>query len=235
MIDIIKMQSLLVMHVTVTGFRLCIASSVITSVVVVGLAVTVRSGMEVEDTASEHRVVVAEPKAESLDESERERLNEVTSEKNENEPTPTKQSPTNPLAVLRTVCSLRSFWKFFFLSMVMVPGKLPLSYNNAMLPKWLPREHGRDVPFGTIISINWTLCVLLPPLLAAATRMWGHFDTLLLGMYFCGLGTFLLAASPTLPVIVIWEAIITTGECLFTVRMYTLAGELAPKGMEATL
>jgi hypothetical protein len=237
-IDLLKNESLLVRGTTVTGFRLCLATSVVTGAFAFACSLAVREGVRAGPPQPPGQAGLEpqlKPKAlgggpardgarGDLEDTERAGLAGG----------PPPPPSRTPLAIARAVCRLPRFRRFFALSMLLVLGKLPLNYNNSLLPKWLPREHGRGVPFGSIVSINWTLCILLPPLLAAATHGWPHFDVIVLGVWLTAAGTFLLALSPSLPVVVAWEVVITTGECLFEPRLAALAGELAPAGMEAT-
>ena len=121
------------------------------------------------------------------------------------------------------------------LNLLMVPVAIPLKYNNSMLPKLLIRLYGNEVPFGSIVSINWLLCIPLTPLCGVLTQSWEHLDAIRLGSLFTGFGTVILVAHVSLTTVCIWEIVITIGECLFAARMYALAAELAPRGMEATL
>jgi hypothetical protein len=109
-----------------------------------------------------------------------------------------------------------------------------VKYNNSMLPKFLVRLYGREVPFGSIVSINWIVCIPLTPLFGEWTRDWHHLDAIRLGTFFTGFATIILVCSVSIPAICIWEVCFTLGECFFAARVQAYAAQLAPTGMEAT-
>ena len=145
-----------------------------------------------------------------------------------------KPPEKNPLKILRTVLADRNFWRFVLLNLLIIPAALPVKYNNVLLPKYLVRLFGRDVPFGSIISINWVLCIFFSPLFSTWTKEWQHLDAIRFGTFFTGFATTVLVLNVSIPAICLWEVLFTIGENLYASRKYALAAELAPVGMEAT-
>jgi predicted MFS family arabinose efflux permease len=140
----------------------------------------------------------------------------------------------NPLKILTIVLKDRNFWRFVLLNVLIIPAALPVKYNNVLMPKYLVRQFGNDVPFGSIISINWVLCIFFSPVFGAWTKDWQHLDAIRMGTIFTGFASAVLVLDSSLPTICAWEVIFTIGECLYASRKYALAADLAPKGMEAT-
>jgi hypothetical protein len=66
---------------------------------------------------------------------------------------------TNPLDVLRQVVSAPNFGRFFWMMMLLCAIQTEWHHNAATLPKYLIRENGDSVPYGSIASINWMIAV----------------------------------------------------------------------------
>lgn len=65
----------------------------------------------------------------------------------------------HPVEIARQVCADTRFWKFFGLVVILLGVRLVFRHLDATFPKYMVREFGPDVMFGTIIG-----CVPPPPL-----------------------------------------------------------------------
>ena len=214
-IDAIKTSSAVVNGETYTGYRLCLMLSWLTAVTCFTMSLGLRQGVHIADEKPAQ--AEGEPKKKP------EILRDWSTDKN-------SEQTKNPLMIYRTVASDTSFWRYLLLIALLVPIKLQWHFNNALLPKWLIRLHGRDAPFGSISSINWIICSFLPPPIAAATQNWSHLKTIVIGTTVMGLAPFMLAVDASMGMVILWEVIYTIGECIWSPRILAWASELAPEG-----
>lgn len=260
-IDLVKTHSILVNGITVTGNRLVLISSLLAALTCVIGGLFVRDGINVVGPASgddsqhksrsvnDNNMDGAAWTVERGGEQETDRLTATKLGRDQNTCDAGQDShsgtlsgvsfnfkppETNPAVIVVTVARDRNFWRFLFLNLLMIFARLPVKYNNSMLPKFLVRVYGRDVPFGSIVSINWIVCIPLTPLFGEWTRHWHHLDAIRLGTFFTGFATVILVCSVSIPAICLWEVCFTLGECFFAARVQAYAAQLAPTGMEAT-
>ena len=244
-IDLVKTHSVLVLGVTVTGNRLVLISSLFAALACVVGGMFVRDGINVTEPDKDLQLEEwPAGKNEDRDdrglecgEQETDRLTDTVAAKGKDKGSISfdfKPPETNPAVILTTVTREPNFWRFLALNLMMIFARLPVKYNNSLLPKFLVRLYGRDVPFGSIVSINWVVCIPLTPMFGEWTKEWHHLDAIRLGTFFTGFATIILVCSVSIPVICIWEVTFTLGECFFAARVQAFAAQLAPTGMEAT-
>merc|ERR1719491_1963288 len=77
----------------------------------------------------------------------------------------------SPLTIVKELLAMPMFWKFMAITLICVNLKCIFRYLDALLPKYLIREFGENVPKGMINSINPALIIFIVPIVSALT---GH-------------------------------------------------------------
>lgn len=136
------------------------------------------------------------------------------------------------VAAVREIAAHRTFWRFFFLTLIMVNLRSIFRHLDATLPKYMTREFGDKVPKGTIYSINPFMIILLVPVIAALSQKWEHFDVIHVGSYVSAASVWTLAVDTSIPSAVVFVVILSLGEAVWSPRLYDYTVSVAPEGKE---
>jgi len=135
-------------------------------------------------------------------------------------------------AELREVLGMRNLWRVVIFSLsIFFVAKQWVEYET-ILPAFLERTYGEDVPIYTIMSINLWGCMFLPPVVAALTGDRETFRVMLPGMLVMAASPVFLVISPTVSSAVAWISFLTIGEVFWSPRQTAWAMSLAPAGRE---
>jgi len=130
----------------------------------------------------------------------------------------------------------KSFWVLLLLHLTMVGAFSMFRYMDTVLPKYLVRVYGEDIPYGSILAINPSLVIVLTPI-------FGMFFRNVKEMYWTIVfGCFLSSISPSIMVlwpvaesavaniqpVVIYLIVFTIGEIIYSPRFKEYSMMLAP-------
>merc|ERR1740129_283223 len=105
---------------------------------------------------------------------------------------------------------------------------------DATLPKYMVREFGDDVPFGSIYSINPAVTIILVPIMTAVFK---HVDPLVMihyGCYVSAFSVFFLAFSTSITACVLFVVTLSIGEAMWSPRFYDYCMSVVQEGREGT-
>jgi len=140
----------------------------------------------------------------------------------------------SPLTIIRELVKLPFFWKFMGITIICINLKMIFRYLDAVLPTYLVREFGSDVPKGSIYAINPALIIILVPLVSAWTSDWQPFGMIHIGSYVSGISALPLALNTSIPSAILFVVILSLGEAVWSPRFYDLTVSMAPEGREGT-
>ena len=124
------------------------------------------------------------------------------------------------------------FRRFIAVTAILINIRMLFRHLDATLPKYMQREFGDDVPFGTIYAVDPLVVIVLTPLISAHTQ---HIDPLvmiLVGTYVTALSVFFVAFSTTIWATVCFVAVLAFGEAIWSPNFYNYAVSVAPEGRE---
>ena len=82
-----------------------------------------------------------------------------------------------------TIIQLRATWRVIVFSFVSVPVVLQWTASDMVLPPFLERRFGEQIPIYTIQSIHMIGCVVLPPFVQALTSQMEDFKVIIPGLW----------------------------------------------------
>ncbi|CAK9052120.1 unnamed protein product [Durusdinium trenchii] len=148
------------------------------------------------------------------------------------------QSPTRGASLRSTIrdnMSIlhdRGLWMVAAYSTCLVGVKAQWHHMNATMPKYLVRELGEDAPWGTVNSINYWICALLPPVVTLATAKWRNFPAIFLGSVVMSLSPAFMIFEVSIRATCAWLATMSVGEVIWSPRFNTYSADLSPDGKE---
>lgn len=156
----------------------------------------------------------------------------------------------------------RAFYRFLLLLTVVVGVRMVFYHMHYTLPPWADRELGYGSRFGTAWGvINPALIVILAPLVGALASKISSYKMMIVGTTLSAVPVFLLVLPPDFfaflegtalegatkwlldidgdlaPLyftLIIFAAIFSVGEAIWSPRLYEYTASVAPKGREAT-
>jgi len=126
------------------------------------------------------------------------------------------------------------FWKFMAITLICVNLKCIFRYLDALLPKYLVREFGDDVPKGSINSINPAMIIFLVPIVSAFTSNTPPYRMIEVGAYITAASVLPLCLYTEISASVLFVSILSLGEALWSPRFFDLTVSMAPEGREGT-
>lgn len=220
---------------SLTGYRLVLLTCIVANVVGVLVSLAVREIKLVEPKL---------PVQNSLDESE-----------SSQEPTPKDElakdyipvsndqdhniSTFQPMrgsawSILQETLQTKGFWRYLAVILIVLNVRMIFRHLDATLPKYMIREFGDNVPYGTIYSINPAIIIVLVPIMTAAT---GHIDPLVMihyGTYVSAASVLFLAMSTSVTACILFVVVLSIGEATWSPRLYDYTISVCPEGREGT-
>jgi len=105
-------------------------------------------------------------------------------------------------------------------------------HMNATMPKYLIREIDQDVPWGSVNSINFWMCALLPPVVQWALLGWRDLPCVIIGSIVMGVAPIFMVFEVSVRAACLWLIVMSIGEVIWSPRMVTLTANLSPAGRE---
>jgi len=134
-----------------------------------------------------------------------------------------------------SICELlrmRAFWRALWLSISLLFVSKQWGDMDQLLPPFLERNYGEDVPIFVIHSINMWIGMFGPSIAAALTMHMEAFEIMLPGMWIMALSPLWLAFDPSVEAVVCWITFLSVGEVLWSPRLSAWIASVAPEGRE---
>lgn len=144
--------------------------------------------------------------------------------------TPTKKS-SSFLDSYKTVLGSRRFWKFFSFIVILIGVRVIFRHLDATFPKYMVREFGSNVMYGSIIAINPLCVVCFLPLLSTFSHV-NSMTMICIGATVSSLAPFMLAMGHSYFTAVGFVVILSIGEAIWSPRLYEYTVQVAEQGSE---
>lgn len=143
-----------------------------------------------------------------------------------------KKKIVGPCAIIKEVTSQPSFLKFVFMIVLLMGVRIVYRHLDATFPKYMMREFGKDIMYGSIIAINPFLIVILLPIFAPLSYQFSAYSQITFGAFITSLSPFFLAYGPHLWSSVMFVVILSIGEALWSPRLYEYTIFITENGKE---
>lgn len=143
-----------------------------------------------------------------------------------------KKKIIGPLAIIKEVTSQKSFWKFLYLILLLMGVRIVYRHLDATFPKYMIREFGKEVMYGSIIAINPFLIVILIPVFAPLSYQFSAYSQITFGAFITAISPFFLAYGTYLWSSIMFVVILSIGEALWSPRLYEYTIFITEKGRE---
>lgn len=143
-----------------------------------------------------------------------------------------KKKIVGPISIIKEVASQKSFWKFLGAIILLMGVRIVYRHLDATFPKYMIREFGKDVMYGSIIAINPFLIVILIPVFAPLSYQFSAYAQITFGAFITSLSPFFLAYGPHLWSSIMFVVILSIGEALWSPRLYEYTIFITEKGRE---
>lgn len=137
-----------------------------------------------------------------------------------------------PCDVLGEVTAQKSFWKFVFMIILLMGVRIVYRHLDATFPKYMIREFGKDVMYGSIIAINPFLIVILIPIFAPLSYQFSAYSQITFGALITSLSPFFLALDTQMWSAIMFVVILSIGEALWSPRLYEYTIFITEEGRE---
>jgi len=131
-----------------------------------------------------------------------------------------------------TIIQLRATWRVIVFSFVSVPVVLQWTASDMVLPPFLERRFGEQIPIYTIQSIHMLGCLVLPPFVQALTSQIEDFRVIIPGLSLMAVSPIFVAVHPNVMGACLWQLCMTLGQVFWSPRQDSWTAGLAPVGME---
>ena len=138
------------------------------------------------------------------------------------------------LEILSETIKAPSFKRFLVVCLLTLNVRMIFRHLDATLPKYLVREFGKDIPKGTIYSINPALIIILVPLITAATTKIEPLIMIHYGTYVSAASVFFLVASTSIWSSIAFVVVLSIGEAIWSPRLYDYTMSVCKEGREGT-
>ena len=98
----------------------------------------------------------------------------------------------------------KRFWKFFLFILLMSFVNKIFRYLDSIFGKYCERVLGPQTPWGTIVSINPILIIILVPLATPLSLKLNGYTQIMVGSFITGISPFALAISASVPAAVVF-------------------------------
>ena len=139
---------------------------------------------------------------------------------------------SGPCDIMKEVTGQKSFWKFVFMIVLLMGVRIVYRHLDATFPKYMMREFGREVMYGSIIAINPFLIVILIPIFAPLSYQFSAYSQITFGAFITSLSPFFLALDPQIWTSIMFVVILSIGEALWSPRLYEYTIFITEEGRE---
>eukprot|EP00397_Hematodinium_sp_SG-2012_P057977 GEMP01072968.1.p1 GENE.GEMP01072968.1~~GEMP01072968.1.p1 ORF type:complete len:242 (+),score=48.28 GEMP01072968.1:371-1096(+) len=144
------------------------------------------------------------------------------------------EGPSSLMTMHKRVLSNPKFWRFVLLIVLLMGVRIVYRYLDCLFPKYMIREFGPDVLYGTIIAINPLCVVCCVPLLSSLTHHVSSMKMIMLGTTISSLSPFFLVFGHSYMNAVGFVTMLSLGESFWAPRLYEYTVSIAEDGQEGT-
>lgn len=131
----------------------------------------------------------------------------------------------------RILCT-RNIWRVMTFSVCTIMVGKQWGDLNDVLPPFLERFYGENVPIFTISSINPVICSFAPPVIALLLAKIDVYNRMLIGLFIMGASPVFMSLAPTVPSAILWVIFMSVGEVVWSPIVSSWVASLAPSGRE---
>jgi MFS family permease len=141
----------------------------------------------------------------------------------------------SPWKIIKEIAPLSKFRRFSLLIILMTGLKMTFRHLDATFPSYMVREFGSDVLFGTIIGLQPLIIIIGLTLVAPLLVKYDSYNLISIGAYFTAAAPFVLTIEEaSFPMTFLFIVVLSTGEILWSPRLYEYANSIAEEGREGT-
>jgi MFS family permease len=137
-----------------------------------------------------------------------------------------------PCDNLAEVTAQKSFWKFVYMIVLLTGVRIVFRHLDATFPKYMIREFGKEVMYGSIIAINPFLIVILIPIFAPLSYQFSAYTQITFGAFLTSLSPFFLTMDNQMWTAIMFVVILSIGEALWSPRLYEYTINITEEGKE---
>jgi len=143
-----------------------------------------------------------------------------------------KPKTGTPFKIAKEIMSESRFWRFLLFIFFLIGVKMVFRHLDATFPKYMIREFGKEVLYGSIIAINPFLIVILVPIFAPLSYQFSAYSQIAFGALITSISPFFLSNEPYLWSAVMFVVVLSIGEALWSPRLYEYTIFITEKGRE---
>lgn len=128
----------------------------------------------------------------------------------------------------------KELWKYLWVVVMLMGVRLVFRHLDATFPKYMVRTHGKEVPFGIIISLNPILIVLIVGLVVPFLKSISNYDLIAWGALISAISPFAMVFNNSLAGGIMFVALLSLGEAMWSPRLYEYTVIVAPDQKEGT-
>jgi len=149
-------------------------------------------------------------------------------------PTPTREQGRSLLTMYSSVLSDHKFWRFVLLIVLLMSVRIIYRYLDCVFPKYMVREFGPNVLYGSIIALNPLSVVCLVPILTMVSTRVPSLQMILFGATISSISPFFLSFGHHYINAVGFVLMLSLGEACWSPRLYEYTVSIAEDGREGT-
>ena len=142
------------------------------------------------------------------------------------------EKAAGPCDSLGEVTAQQSFWKFVTMIVLLMGVRIVYRHLDATFPKYMIREFGKEVMYGSIIAINPFLIVILIPIFAPLSYQFSAYTQITFGALVTSISPFFLALDNQMWSAIMFVVILSIGEALWSPRLYEYTINITEEGKE---
>lgn len=136
-----------------------------------------------------------------------------------------------------SACSVwkdRELWKYLCVVILLMGVRMVFRHVDATFPKYMIRTHGKEVPYGIIISLNPVLIVVIVGLITPFFRSVSNYDLIAWGALISAVSPFTMTGNNSISGAISFIVLLSVGEALWSPRLYEYTVIVAPDYEEGT-
>ena len=103
---------------------------------------------------------------------------------------------------------------------------------DATFPKYMVREFGSDVMYGTILAINPLLVIILVPIISPFSLYMGPYTQIIIGTTISAISPISMVLGTSIKTAIMFVIILSIGEAIWAPRLYDYALSFVKRGQE---
>ncbi|CAB9498795.1 Major Facilitator Superfamily [Seminavis robusta] len=214
---------------SLNGYRLVLLTCIIANVMSVLVSLTVREIKLVDDDDNDKEAVDG-----TMDNSTQEVDEDELSVKKKNQISTFTPTRGSAWSILKETLETKTFWRYLAVVLITLNVGMVFRHLDATLPKYMIREFGPDVAYGTVYSINPAMIMILVPIMTAATSQYDPLVMIHYGTYVSAASVFCLVVSTSIPACISFVIVLSIGEAIWSPRLYDYTMSVCPEGREGT-